>query len=233
MFFGLSVLIFSSCENCKEGNNNLVSETRSVTSAFNAIESTGDFEVFIIQDATTSVEIEADENIINYMRATVRNRILKLESTYNKCIETSNPIRFYIHTPDLYDIRLSGNGYIECKNLNISNQNLTIEISGDGDVACYNILAKKISSNISGHGRIELSGSCTVSYSNISGNGTIMGRKLSSDVSLNNITGNGDIYTYVNDFLFANIPGYGSVYYSGYPEDIVQDITGSGSVIYE
>ena len=69
--FSLVILVFAS--GCREiagrrvrGSGNIITENRN-ESGFNSIDVSGAIDVYVKQDSTTSVKVEADDNILEYI----------------------------------------------------------------------------------------------------------------------------------------------------------------------
>ena len=69
------VLLLNSCEllsPCLEGDGNIVTEDR-FGASFLGIQAEGEFDIRIEYAETTSVEVKADENLMNYIKTVVKN----------------------------------------------------------------------------------------------------------------------------------------------------------------
>jgi hypothetical protein len=226
-----------------KGNGNVASETRALAS-FNMIENEGAFDVFIIQDSLSEVTIEAESNLIGYIRTEVQGSNLSIYTREN--LKTHYPIKIYIRTPDINSVRLSGSGLIDLGT--IYTNNVEVVLSGSGDIrgtvfadytevgingsgtANMSLNSTEVQTSISGSGDMYFSGQAETAYFNISGSGSIRAYELQLENCYVDISGSGDMFVNVSGLLDVKISGSGSVHYIGYPE-IHTNITGSGSVI--
>ncbi|MCF8373755.1 MAG: DUF2807 domain-containing protein [Bacteroidales bacterium] len=234
VLFGLlaiTLLLANSCEdpwfNCIRGNGDVSEELRNVGD-FSAIDSEGDFEVFVSIGPTTDVVVEAESNLLDYIETDVRNGKLTIDTRRNRCLRNEEPMRIFITTPHLNDIELDGSGFIECEG--IVSSFLNVDLNGSGDIR-LGAEAEFIDADISGSGEIELWGTAHETEFKISGSGQIKSFDLISDKSFSTITGSGNIYVLAYDFLDVKITGSGNVYYKGNP-GIHVNITGSGDLIH-
>lgn len=248
----ISSLILSSCEdwgvNCIRGNDHFISEER-ITPEFSGVEVSGSFDVTIDTGSETSVYVEADENLMDYIVTSVRGHKLVIETEHNKCLKSHNPISVYVTTPELYDVELNGSGSIDCGELTTSELDADIEGSGVIDLAYVN--ADEVTLNISGSGSIkgvidvyslkaEVDGSGDIRIDdgtahnadlNVNGSGRIRAENMDIDNCYVEINGSGDVYAFVYDLLDVTISGSGTMYYYGNPAEIVKKIYGSGRLV--
>ncbi|MBK6724507.1 MAG: DUF2807 domain-containing protein [Acidobacteria bacterium] len=70
------------------------------------MDASGVFQVEIVAQKDFSVEVEADDNLLEFIKTEVRHGALHLETT--RKLSTSNPIRVRISAPDIEAIESSG-----------------------------------------------------------------------------------------------------------------------------
>jgi hypothetical protein len=227
-------LLLTSCESiffsCLKGNGILEEEERPL-GKFTGIISEGDFDVYIVIDSVSKVVIEADENLMPYIRTNIKNERLIIDNGTRKCLRNldNEPIRIYVHTPEIFNISLEGSGLIYSDYLILVDY-LRIELTGSGIFDLRDIDALEMDVSLTGSGDIELWGIARVGDLNISGSGKIKALHLEQDECSASISGSGDMYVFVYDFLDANITGSGNIFYRGNPRINVK-ISGSGSLI--
>lgn len=225
------------------GNGNVASETRALI-GFNKVENEGAFHVYIIQDSVSEVTIEAESNLIGYVRTEILGNTLNVYTKEN--LKTHYPIKLYIRTPDINSVRLSGSGLIDLRS--IITDDLEVVLSGSGDIrgsvnagyasvgingsgtANMSLICDEVQAGISGSGDMYFSGQATTAHFNISGSGSIRAYELQLQNCYADISGSGDMFVNVSELLDVKISGSGSVHYIGYPE-IHTNISGSGNVI--
>jgi len=243
-----SIIILSGCTTrpCIKGNDIVVNETRDVGS-FSAVSSEGSFDIYIIQDSTEMIEIEAESNLMPYIYTWVHGNTLVIKEQNNQCIKTNQPIRVYVHCTNMNRLSLSGSGIIFGNTPIVANA-MNVTLSGSGDID-LDVTAPSIQVTVSGSGHVELgaetdyvdaviSGSGEIllwgetegSSFNISGSGNIYSYGMPQKSCFANISGSGDIYVNVSELLDVRISGSGSIFYIGHP-NIIVNITGSGTII--
>jgi len=226
-----------------EGNHNVVTETRSVPS-FVRVNNSGIFEVYITQTDYYEVVMEAESNLLPFIRTRVSGNTLYVETKDN--LKPNYPIKVFVYTPVVEDVKLSGSGLVYADSLSVGNLDVDLSgsgtidleatgnevnctISGSGSIYMY-ADASHVEGKISGSGQLDLVGYANRSDLKISGSGSIHSYEMPVNECYVTISGSGSIYVNVYDYLDVNISGSGNVYYLGNPS-IYSKISGSGSII--
>lgn len=224
-----SILILISCENNSryiKGNNRIVTETRSI-GEFTGVISYGSFDVFIIEDANFSLQVEADENLLDFIDSYIQGGKLILDTRNDVNLRSRHSIKVIIEMPILQSVKLVGSGDIFCESNNA--EEFVIELLGSGNIECSDIFADYIDVQIMGSGDIDLNGNSEITYLRISGSGNIRALNLEIVKCYADISGSGNVYVWVEEQLDVKINGSGNLYYKGNPE-ITSNITGSGRI---
>jgi len=188
------------------GSGNLTSQMRDVD-YFTKVKSEGIFEVNIIQGVTQSVEVIADNNIINKVNTSVAN----------------GELRLYLDDGNYQNISLEVN--ITALRIN------GLKNSGAGNIDVYGADEEgEFRVNNSGSADIFIEGSAESLDIKNEGSGNIMSSNFLVDDCSVEIDGSGDVEVNCSDNLNVEIDGSGNVYYKGNPI-IDVDISGSGQVI--
>ena len=203
------ITLFLSCTSDDEinGSGNLITESRDVD-VFSKVSSEGVFDVTITQGGPQSVEITADDNIMNKVKTRVISDELQLylDDDYNYSGIT---IQAQISAEALNGIMNSGVG-----NMVISNVNENADFSIDNF----------------GTGNITIEGSAASLSVLNEGTGNISAFDFFVENCSIDIEGSGSVEINCSDNLDISIEGSGNVYYKGNPS-INTSISGSGSVI--
>jgi hypothetical protein len=240
-------LSYSACRKLVQldGNHHQISEKRQLV-PFTKVVNEGSFNVYIIEDSISEAIVEAESNLIPYIRTIVNGETLIIDTRDN--ISPNIPVNVYIRTPEINSIKLSGSGTMTTDSL--VGDNVEIKISGSGNITA-NVDAGILNATISGSGDMWLNAVAETTYTKISGSGNInlIGESNNGDFNISgsgkihayeftlqeldaNISGSGNMYLYVMQYLQVKISGSGSVYYMGNPSLDVS-ITGSGSVNHQ
>src|SRR5688572_11086224 len=88
-----------------KGSGNVRNEKRDVTD-FRAIEVGGIFEVEVVAQKEFSVEVEADDNLLQFIKTEVRGGTLEIST--DKKISPNGRIRVRVSAPDIETLQVSG-----------------------------------------------------------------------------------------------------------------------------
>jgi hypothetical protein len=233
-FFSIAIIFtlagLGSCDiapwDCVRGNDRIATEER-IIGSFNSVASYGSYVVNVEEGSDYSLTVEADENLLPYIRTSIEGNTLILETKNGRCIRSREPIVIEVVTRNIDELKLAGSGVINADRF--SADELNLKLSGSGDINCNRIDVDYVIASISGSGNIELSGNSKTADFNITGSGLMRAIDLQTERCYATITGSGNIYTRVIELLDIKISGSGNLYYDGDPE-ISEEITGSGSV---
>ncbi len=209
------------------GNGNLETQDRPIQRA-ERIKLAGSYDVEITQGPTTSVKVEADENILPFILTRSEDGFLIIKSKDHVSLSTDNTIKIYITTPKLEQVNLAGSGNIIGKSKFTGGDKLTLKIAGAGDMK-MEVNTPSIEAEIAGSGSMTLTGETRDQRIRISGVGDYIGEALKSENAVVKIAGSGNVKLFAAATMDVNIAGVGSVYYKGSPT-VKQHVAGSGEV---
>jgi hypothetical protein len=220
-------LFTSACSGAKtiQGSGNVTTESRDV-SDFSEVELQGIGNLTVQQTSSESLTIEAEDNIIPYLKTEVQNNRLTLYIENGVNLRTTEPINYRLTVKDLSDLKLTGSGMINVENINTNN--LKITTTGSGNVRA-NTDINNLEVALSGSGDAKMDGKTDSQAVNISGSSRYQAEDLQSKEAKIVISGSGLATLNVSDTLDARISGSGSVQYRGEPTVSTQ-ISGSGGV---
>jgi len=206
-----------------------VKETRNV-SAFNEIGLAMSGDVYISQGDRQSVVVEADKDVQEIILTEIRGDMLVIK-TENGHWRNLGDVKVYITVPDIRKLSLSGSGEMVCQT-QVRAPEITVEISGSGNVTIDKLESSRISATITGSGNIRLAGNNEQASLEavITGSGSFKAEELSVANADVDITGSGSARVNVLKELETNITGSGSVQYKGNPIVNARS-TGSGKTV--
>ncbi len=208
--FSLLVLI-GSCR-FKTGSGNLITETRS-TGNFDAISVGGSFEVEIKTGPETSVLVEADDNIIKYIKTTVSGNTLKIRTEGLNNFGNVH-MRVYITVPSLNSIKASASADVEVTGILASESRITFRASSSASIKA-DVNAPEIDSDVSSSATITLSGKTKTHKAEASSSGEIRSYDLLSENATVAASSSADIQVFASVSLNARASSSGSVRYIG------------------
>ena len=209
------------------GNGNIKTETRGV-SHFSGVDVSGSIDVYVKNDSTSSVKIEADENLLEYIQVINDSDVLRIHTENGFNLDPSRKIKVFVSASALRSLDASGACNIYSENKISSPDIIDIGASGSCDIN-LEVNTPKVVADLSGACNLELKGE-TKDFS-VEGSGST-GIKTMGLIAENvdvDISGSGDADVYASSKLDVHVSGAGSVRYKGNPQ-VNQSISGSGSV---
>jgi len=185
-------------------------EAGTVTETFENIDISGAFEVIVKCGVENTINIDAPEELKEYVIKEIRDNTLYIyiannkKNVHNKSIN----IKINIGIKDLKHVNLSGACSLTIND--IKNDNLEIDASGANDIH-LNGETKNLS--------VELSGACNLDAKEF----------ITSKVKIT-LSGATDAIVNVTDELNVEVSGVSKVKYIGNPSKITKDISGMSSL---
>lgn len=204
----------------------VVSETRPVR-GYTGIGLAVPGTVVIRQDATESVLIEADDNLMPEIETVVEDAILKIRFKRKLSISGRHTLRVLVSGPAFDTLAVAGSGDIVAEALKAGS--LAVKIAGSGDVKIARLEAGTVKASISGSGDMSVAGKADEISATIAGSGDVVAERLEARRAKVSIAGSGDVRLWVRETLEVSIAGSGDVRYHGDPA-VTKKIAGSGSL---
>ncbi len=209
----------------------VVSEVRPI-GAFRTVRLIGSADLVLTQADTPSLTVEADKDVLPYLKAEMRGDELMLsyEPRGNGGWWSSGKKgpRFLLSTKTLDRLSTAGSGDIRAESFTVPGD-FEISIAGSSDIKFGALAARKLLVRISGAGDVTLAGGVLEQNVRIAGSGDYHGAALQSANATISIGGSGDATLWARDNLSVKIAGSGDVKYYGKPT-VSKSIAGSGSV---
>lgn len=220
----------SSMSNCTGPINSITAsstmakEIRKV-SDFDKVEVEGIFEVEVTYSSAEEVEIEAPENIMEYIDLKVKSGTLSIEIDKRTQIKSSCSIKVHIKTAKLNGFELSGASSVQLNNT-LKDSELTIESSGaatfKGDVK-----VREAEIELNGASTTSLSGSAEDATIELSGASQLNSYKLEIDNLEVELSGASSAKVTSLKSMKGDISGASSLTYDGNPG--VKQVSTSGA----
>ncbi len=183
--------------------------------------------IFIEQGSPQKLVIDADPETLDRIRAEVHNGKLELglREPFNRL---KGEVTIRITVPGLEGISVAGSARV-MSNSTFKADEMTLRISGSGEITFDDLNAKEMDARISGSGNINLTGRSDEFGASVSGSGKIEAFGFEVSEFEGKISGSGKCMVNVTNDLEASIAGSGSIVYKGKPQ-VSSRVSGSGSV---
>lgn len=224
----LVLLFFTSCEKsilCEKGKGAEVTQTLELP-PIEGLSLCIAANVNLTYGEEQSISVTGQQNIIDNLKLDVDNDVWIIDG--KKCMNYKKDLVIDITLPTLKEVKISGAGDVRSTNHFPEQGDLTLGISGAGDLD-LSIDALALTSKISGAGDIVLEGTATSADHKVSGSGDVAAFEFpTADVDVK-ISGAGNMKVNATETLDVVISGSGDVYYKGNPTMNV-DISGAGDI---
>jgi len=175
--------------------------------AFERVELAGSNNVVIHVGEKQSVVVRADDNLIDRVTTEVQSGKLVVGNTPGS-FTTTSPMSVEVSVPTLDALTLTGSG--------------NIAVSG--------VEAESLSVALPGSGTLTAGGTATRLDVTVSGSGNVQFTRLVANAVHAVVSGSGAIFVTATKTLDASVSGSGSIIYTGNPQDVTKNVTGSGAV---
>lgn len=187
------------------GNGKMKEQGRNVEE-FSRIDAGGAFTINIYVGKAPSLKINAEENLLQYIKTSVKGGTLYIDSKKN--LNPKKEIEINITTPSLS----------------------SLEVSGANNVDVVGINEREFSVSLSGAGNVDLKGIAERVRAELSGAGNIDARELKAKDVVISVSGAASADVFAKETLDASVSGVGSIDYYGNPEKTRTNVSGVGSI---
>ena len=193
--------------NSVEGDGIAARDQRQVA-AHGVLDVSGSMQVEVRVGQAPSLLVEADGNLLPYIRTEAQGNTLKIAN--ERQLRSKTPVRIVYTTPRLTEVRAAGSGQVVVRDLN----GAPLEVRK------------------SGSGRVALAGKVDSLHARVSGSGVLDAgelRSASADLSLAG-SGRMNIGEIRGDYVRASVAGSGVLQAGGAVRSLNARVAGSGSV---
>jgi len=197
-----------------------------------------------------SLRIEAEDNLLPYLKSEVRGETLTIEVQSGTNLRTTRPVHYYVTVVDLDSIALSSSGDAEAPDLesklftvrvsssgglqmgDLSCDTFRVEISSSGDVSVGQLDGQRLEAELRSSGDLTIAGG-QIEWQEIqiSSSGSYAARDLQSEEADMRLSSSGSATISVAERLTAHLSSSGNLRYAGNPRADVTT-TSSGNVIH-
>ncbi len=224
IIFCLASLFIVSCSNIS-GSGNIISEQRKVKE-FTGISASGSIDVEIIEGDEEKVEVEADDNVMEFIVTKVEGNILKIRTRDVNLFNAH--VKVFVTAPLFTSLKASASASIEAKDLIKSNGKITLSASSSADINVA-VDAPEIVTDASSSGTIKISGKTKTHSAESSSSAEILAYNLFSENTVANASSSGSVEVHASVNLNARASSSGSINYRGSPT-VKSTTNSSGSV---
>ena len=194
----------------KRGNGQVVEESRTVSEDFTAVYASEGLDVFVTQGSDFSINVEADENIIDLIGTDIRDGRLKIHAIENIGRATKN---VYVTLPNVSALETSSGADLIGQNT-ITATKIELEASSGSDLE-IEVNAAEVVAETSSGADIKVSGRTEVLYADASSGSDIKARGLLAKRCNADASSGADISVNVSESLTADASSGADISYTG------------------
>jgi len=194
----------------KRGNGEVVEESRKVNEEFTEVYASEGLDVFVTQGDDFSINVEADENIIDLIGTDIRNGRLKVHAIENIGRATKN---VYVSLPRVSGLSTSSGADLIAQNT-IRAEKIELDASSGSDLE-VEVDAREVSAETSSGADIKVSGRTDFLYANASSGSDIKARGLMAKKCTADASSGADISVNVSESLTADASSGADISYTG------------------
>lgn len=213
----MAIVILSSCFNFKkeekQGSGNVISQ-KMEASLFDAISVSDGLKVYVTMGEKESIEVQADDNLMEYIKAEVNSGTLQIYVNENVNLKMNN-VRVNVTAVELTKLNASSGSNLTVENM-IKSELFNCEASSGADME-FQIMTENLSVNASSSGEITIKGKADEASLSASSAGDIEANNLRvSDCDADASSGS-EINVYVSGDLSASASSGGEINFKGNP----------------
>lgn len=189
----------------EKGSGVMASEVRDAR-GFSAIDVGGVFQVEVTAQKDFELEVEADDNLLQYIKTEVHGNTLQIST--DKRLSPSGPIRIRISAPNIDEMEVSGAANVTVNEL--KNASLTVDASGAS--------------------KIKLNGETSKLAVDVSGATNVNADNLKSETAVVEASGASHVDVHATGTLKANASGASKIVYAGSPASVQKTDSGASKI---
>ncbi|HEV7331912.1 MAG TPA: head GIN domain-containing protein [Flavisolibacter sp.] len=208
------------------GNGNIITAERNL-GTFNSIDAGGAVEVRVRQDATHTVRIQTDENLLEYLEVFKDGNTLVIQPKKGYNLQPTGEVVVHVSAPEFRTIEVSGASRVIGEN-RINGNTMELGASGASEIQ-MELALSELKADLSGSSALQLRGNAAKFDAEASGSSNINCINLVTDETSLDISGATEAAITANKQLNIEASGASNVEYRGNPS-ISQNSSGASSV---
>jgi hypothetical protein len=232
LIISIICMALSACSNAQfrnsiQGEGPVVTEERN-TSYFSGLNVRSGIDVSLKQGDKETITVEAEGNILQYIKTEIRDNVLHIYIEPNINIRFNGTKKVYVTMKDINSVKTTSAGDVTGLTP-VNTINLKLNTSSAGDIK-LEVNATLIEIDISSAGNITLSGKADILNADLSSAGDLEAYELKVKEADISVSSAGGARVDVADKLIARSSSAGDIYYSGNPEFVDAHSSSAGGI---
>ncbi len=209
-----------------KGNGKVITQERNVSEKFTEIRGSAGLDIYLIQGNEYKIEVEADENLQQFIETDITNG--KLHITTSENIGWSKAKKIYVTFIEVNTIEASSGADVVGKSM-IKSETLSLKSSSGADLE-IEVFSKDISAQTSSGAEIKVAGKASSLVAKASSGSELDAKDLTVVSCTAEASSGAEIKLNVKEFLDANASSGADIQYVGNPTSVNANKSSSGSV---
>lgn len=211
-----------------DGNGNVISEERPVTSDFDQVKGSSGIQVYLTEGTENKIVVEADENLMEIIETEIENGRLTIGTANHKNIGRSKSKKVHVTYTSLSRIAASSGADV-IGNSVLKNETISLDASSGSDLE-LEVIAKEVYAESSSGADIKVSGKASKLVADASSGSDINAKNLLVLNCTADVSSGADITVNVKETLKAEASSGGKINYHGDPAAVSNSGGRSGSI---
>lgn len=209
-----------------DGNGNVVTADRNISSDFDQIKVSQGLDLYITQSNDVALSIEADQNLHDLIMTDVENNILRIYSTEN--IRRASSKKIMLNIKDISAIKATSGSDVNSTNT-IEVDDLELNTTSGANME-LSVKTQTLNCRSTSGSDIIVSGTTDILIAEATSGSDIKADNLKAETSKVKATSGADISVNTSKELTARATSGGDIRYSGNPEKVNKSDSSSGSI---
>lgn len=208
------------------GNGNVVIDERIIDQPFDGIEANAGLDVYLTQNGTNSVVVEADENLQDLIKTYVKNGVLHL--TVDGNISYAESRKVMVSFGNISKIESNSGSDVYSEGV-IRAEDLSLKSTSGSDME-IEVITNNLSLEASSGADLKVKGRTNKLTAQASSGSDIKAGNLESQICTAKASSGADIIINTKKELVASASSGGDIKYSGHPEKVQKSDSPSGNI---
>jgi len=209
-----------------KGNRNVITQDRNISSDFDAIHVSYGIEVKLSMGSTTSLTVEADENLHDIIRTEVEDGVLRIYAEKN--IFSSKKRRVYVNAEEMNEIKATSGASVVSET-NIKTEDMVIKTTSGANVN-LNLEAVNVSCSSTSGSNARLAGTAEKLIASSTSGANLRAKNLEVKVCEARATSGSVMSVKATEELDARATSGGNISCSGNPEIVKKSSSSGGNI---
>jgi hypothetical protein len=226
LFMALSSVVLFSCNPSLRGSGKIISQVRNVGN-FKSLSAATSINVDVTVGSTYEVTVEADDNVIEFVKTEVVGGTLKVRYADNTSLRNAT-VTVHVIVPTLEKLMASSSASIIVDGILANTQKIEFDASSSANIEAT-VDAPQIDADANSSAEIKLSGKTQTFRVEVSSSGNIEANELLSETTIAQATSSGTANVHASVKLNGQATSSGTIRYKGTPT-VTKAESSSGSV---